>query len=513
MKSLLKITMLYTLLISSILRADGDFDLVFDAQPNDEITLDELNALGNAAFDPSAIRLSPGVIGFILSKVKTPLWKTTNSPAGRDMLYLLPHKITAIEYGGYAINFFYNMTDQMHVTVDDLFNFLSINLSELEELMGQFIPKGIDLREITQLLPLFKKITLQEHKSGFLIQSGFTKGPVTLQIHTSLQLGARNFWLNAEDVAAIKAVFKEKFGGGELDEGQFYKIRFGMGDTRLKIGLNTINMTSFKNDVGLETILPTSRLSYTPKIKLGVEEIILEINSSSADEVKQCNNNPNCGNKEANLQNSAINTLQAIRDDLLNPRLGNNGHWGLGCYWEAKIGLFHEMVQLWIRASYDVLFPNEEDRLFMFKQTLTPDDVLHAGNDEAGRKLVNEYIRQYVFPSSFKSTVHPGGVVNFVSVITTDFGKRYRWALGYDFYAKGEEHIKAIHNTNVDIQSLRVEDARSPSAQQHKIFTEIMYHKKGAKKDFGLGLGGDLTVASKGIGEDWTAYFKIASSF
>ena len=33
------------------------------------------------------------------------------------------------------------------------------------------------------------------------------------------------------------------------------------------------------------------------------------------------------------------------RDNLIDPRLGNNGHYGLGCYVESKISLFHNFVQ------------------------------------------------------------------------------------------------------------------------------------------------------------------------
>ena len=118
-----------------------------------------------------------------------------------------------------------------------------------------------------------------------------------------------------------------------------------------------------------------------------------------------------------------------------------------------------------------------------------------------------------VFPSSFKSSVFPGGVTNVVLATSVDFTKRWRGVIGYDFYAQREEQIKKLYDTTVDLSQLVVEGARTPGMLQHKIFSEIFYHNKKEKSDLGVGLGGDLTVASKRIGDDWTVYVKVAMSF
>ena len=171
--------------------------------------------------------------------------------------------------------------------------------------------------------------------------------------------------------------------------------------------------------------------------------------------------------------------------------------------------MFHELVQLWGRASYDVLLPAKEDRLFMFKQTLTPVTV----QKNASAVKNDMYVREYILPSAFGATVYPGGVLNFVAEANVNFTKRLVWALGYDFYAQQEEKIKKIYDVSVSTQVLRVDDAQLPSVYQHKIFSEVFYHNKKQKKDFGVGVGGDLTVASRHIGQDWTLYGKIAASF
>lgn len=471
-------------LIHPVVAFEDDFDF-------SSITLEDLDAF-ELENPPELRQLDANVIAMILvdANITEPLWNSTAVPAGRDILYHFPYtRVTGVEYGGFACNFFFNMTDQMKVTAADVFNF--DNIGDIKKLIENL---GISPQDFEQLLPLFKKITLQERKAGLFFQAGFLRGPFAVQLNTSFQMGERNFWLNKKDADAIKALFGEEYDGATFDEHELYKIRYGMGDTRIKLGLNTINMTSFQNDLGFEAILPTSRLSYTPVLKLGI------VQAPFTD--------------DETLQKNGLTALRAIRDNLLNPRLGNDGHFGFGCYMESKVGIFHDMAQLWMRASYDHLFPNEEDRLFLFNQTLTLDDLRKVTDNTAqDQETVNDFIRQYIFPSSFKSTVYPGGVTNIVCAINADITRRWRGAFGYDYYAKQKEYIKSIHNTNTEIQALDLVKAQLPRVSQHKIFLELYYHNKKEKSDWGVGVGGDLTVSNVNIGADWTVYLKVASSF
>jgi hypothetical protein len=109
--------------------------------------------------------------------------------------------------------------------------------------------------------------------------------------------------------------------------------------------------------------------------------------------------------------------------------------------------------------------------------------------------------------------VQPGSVVNFVAAANIDFTKNWLFAIGYDFYAQQSETILELLNTNIDLQSLRVDAAQAPAASQHKIFSEILYHKRAKNKDFGIGFGGDVTVTSHVLGHDWTVYAKVTAPF
>ena len=475
-----------------------------DASTNQDLSMDDL--LGQlddyekthvSDFSLTRGPHDPKIIALALQTIKEPFWKNTKAPAGRDILYLLPHKITAVEYGGVACNLFFNMTNHMETNIKNLFELeATLKQEEFLALISEFLSSDMQPWEIDQLLPLFDKINIQERKAGLLFQSAFIKGPLTVQLNTSIQLSERNFWLNESDLDELKELLKNKFNTeGSFDMKELYKLRIGMGDTRLKIGLNTINAPSFQLDVGIESFIPTSRASYTPKVRT---------------------TNPTSFNGDL-LQESFIPMIKGVRDYLINPTIGI-GHWGLGAYIESKADIFHDLIQLWTRFSYNMFFERTEDRLFMYNQTLKPEDLklITSGqikDPTAADKMLIDYVRQYIYPSAFSSNIKPGDVANIIFAISIDLPKHNRWAVGYDFYAQREEAINGLNNTSASLQELKVEESQSPLVQQHKIFTEFLHTKPQKYGNLAYGLGGDLTVASKGIGEDWTVYFKFVASY
>lgn len=482
---------LFSNLIYTPLVADDEidnYDITFD-----DALLGDLDKYAETHQQEKRI-IPPDLIAIALKEIKEPLWNNTKAPAGRDILYLLPHKITAVEYGGFACNLFLNTTNRMKTTINSLFD-LDDKLAHdrFEELISTFIGSTLQAWELEQLLPLFQKITVCEYKGGALLQGGFIKGPLTVQLNSSIQLGIRHFWLNGHDRNALTELLKDKFGTeGTFDIKELVKIKFGLGDTRFKIGLNTINATSFQMDIGFEAILPTSRASYTPKIKsMGSPSSLLETDS---------------------IQDSVVPMLRGVRDYIINPTLGI-GHWGLGAYLETKAGLFHDLAQLWTRVSYDIFCEGNEDRLFMYKKTLSPSDLDNVKNDDAGKEILINYIRQYIFPTSFKTTTKPGDVVNIICAVSMDLPKKIRWAIGYDFYAQKKETIRELQNTSTLLNDLKVNETEAPFVSQHKIFTELLHTKESKYSNRAFGIGGDTTVSSKGIGQDWTIYFKFTSSF
>ncbi|GEM_PF-1586539 len=445
--------------------------------------------------------------GMKVAKVKSPLINKTKAPVGRDVLYLLPHKITALERGGLALHYFFNMTNRMPFTATDLFDSDTVD-AVVKQLLSFPLPESAE--ELSSVIPIFKKMTIQERKTGILGQFGFIRGPWMLQAHTSLLLGERNFWLSKNDQREAKEIMRRIVGEGDaFDENELFRISVGLGDTRLKAGLNTVNAPNMQVDVGFEGIIPTSQIFNAVKLNTNLPDIIEQ--EVVLNEV----------------QDNALPVLLNIRDYLISPRMGNGGHFGLGCFFESKIGIFHDIAQLWMRLSYDKLLSGREDRLIMVKQVVTPEELGAAADlpmpdgDAEAAQILNDYLEQYIFPSAFSVGVHPGGVINFVTSISVDI-RRVRCALGYDFYAQQKERIKTLYGTRLmrddgtplQLNDIRIDDAVSQEIRQHKIFSELLYQfKPSGKNSMSLGLGGDYTISSREIGRDWTLYLKFTASF
>ncbi|MCK4650793.1 hypothetical protein KAT08_01330 [Candidatus Babeliales bacterium] len=441
----------------------------------DEISFDDLEKIETKG---NGEDLKKSIVN-VIEKIETPLWKKTKQPKGRDILYLLPHKLTAIEYGGFIVNIFFNYTNKMCFSPNETLK-LSENEAAFQALIEE-LNNTVSNKQSSSLIPLFKKLTIQERKAGTLLQAGFITGAYTFQLNTSLQISERNFWLNKKDRDQIKNMFESS--GSLFDEKELYKIKYGLGNTRIKIGMNTLNTSSIQLDIGIETILPTSQVSYIKdKDKINLED----------------------------LENSVTYLLNSIRDNLINPNLGNNGHYGIGCYIETKISLFHNLITLWNRISFDNLFSSKEDRLILSKQTLPkPIDLPYNFLKNNFTKI----IKQYIFPPPYTLDVKPGGIINFVLNTTFNINKKWSIGIGYDFYSQQKECFDKIYNFDDDINTLRIQDAASNNIVQHKIFTETNYIKKQHRWNLNLGFGGDYTISAKEIGHDWTIFLRIGASF
>lgn len=426
-----------------------------------------------------------------------PLWLTTKPEKGRDILYLMPSKITSIEYGGGSCNLFFNMTSKMHLTGSNLLNIDQLNIRDIGALLGLVLPPGVqNPDQIGSLLPFTKKITIQERKFGPYFQTGFARGAFMLQCHTSLQLGIRNFWLNKQDQEEITQLNKLIFGESEqFDESNLYCVRGGLGDTRVKIGLNTLNSKILQTDVGMECILPTSRAS---------KKILPNNNIDSS------------LNDDTTIFKAAFDSLLNIRDYLLTPEIGNGGHFGLGFYLESKFNLFEGLGELITRASFDKFFESDEQRLMLQKKSVAATDLsmLPGGTPPAeALALVTKFAKQYLLPLPYKVDIEPGGIFNGIMILNIPY-KKWNFRYGYDFYYQQAETFKKIYADADVLPLLRPELSRVGSIIQHKISSETTYRiKKFNNINLDLGFGGDTTISAHNIGKDWTMYVKFASEF
>ncbi len=475
---------------------DGD-----DGMPDlEELDLDPDLLIDRPLPEGSRALIGPGEAGQIgvllqLIGLKEPLWISTKPEKGRDILYLMPSKITSIEYGGGSCNLFFNMTSKMNLTGSNLLNIDQINHKIIGALPD--LPASIKNKDqIGSLLPFAKKITIQERKLGSYFQAGYAKGAFLLQFHTSLQLGERNFYLNQHDLAEIQALNTLVFGEDQsYDESNLYRIRVGMGDTRVKLGLNALNSKILQTDVGMECIIPTSRSSR--KFLSAFDDTQL------ADDTV--------------FFNTAINSLLNVRDYLLTPEIGNGGHFGLGFYMESKFNLFKNLAELVTRVSFDKFFEADEQRLMVQKQSgitaLSLENFNPLATPAEAQAAVIKFAKEYLIPLPYRVSTEPGGIFNGMMILNIPY-KKWNFRYGYDFYFQQAEQFKHVYADQAVQPLLRTELARVGTMTQHKISSETTYRIKNFNNiNLDIGFGGDTTIAAQNIGKDWTVYLKFASEF
>lgn len=401
--------------------------------------------------------------------VKQPVWKHTRAPKTRDVLYLMPQRFIPGINGNLTANFFYNDVPSLKTSLGGL---LDENAIAEKDTVLDYLP---DPRGKTELIPLFKNVTLQERRIGVFMRAGLKKASLAAQIHTPFFLDERNCWLGGTKRTRLLKILQVKMSDIPIKE--FYRLQFGIGDTRLVFGVEDLKVSSWSMNVGTQAIVPTSRLSYSPRYSSNLGKIIDAPNIDA-------------------LKKVALHIARNVRNYFLDPRFGNCGHFGLGLYIEPRTSFLHGKLELWGRISFDALCPAHEDRLFFFNPTENPTDNF-------------EYLRQYVLPSSLNVKVAPSGIFN--AILATNFDiKKVNATLGYDFYSQQKEHIKKINHSTVKLHDVRVHDTQGFATSQHKLFAEALFQREKPTK---MSLGGDATVASSNIGKDWTIYFKSTFLF
>ncbi len=423
---------------------------------------------------------------YLSNYIKQPLWEYTRVPPVRDVLYLMPQVHTEKKKWEFAVNFFYNEVPHMKINIGNL---LQKNvITHDNEIISLLLQNVTNLDDRIAVVAFFKKITIQERRIGALMQAQIKKGPIMVQLHTPLLINERNFWLGMRDRHALLTILQ--IDESVIPKKEFYKVKYGIGDTRIALGYDVLKSFKGNLNVGFQAIIPTSKLSYSSKYEINLENIA---QISDIDDLKR----------------EMLKNVRNIRNYLIDPRFGNSGHFGIGVFVAPHVHFFDDQLHLFTKVSLDALFAAHEDRLFFFKQTLSADDM-HGNEPDAvvGQKAYN-YLRQYVFPSSFNVMVCPGIIFNGVVAGSVDFGN-VQFTVGYDFYMQNKECFSKINNARVSLADLRVHDAESLQAMQHKLFSEALYK---IQPSITISFGGDVAIMSTALGKDWTMYLKTAFLF
>lgn len=410
-------------------------------------------------------------------------WKKLGVSRNRDPLFLIPSRRLTLDKDGIVCNLFFNMSDRLQVSPDIVLNTNAIDIFEPFLSSGTFGDDNevADIEALLKVLPFIRNMTIQERRVGGMLQAGFSWGRFSLQLDTLLLLVERNFWLKnkkeREDFLRISSEL-DALGSGEVK-----RVRCGLGDSRLKLGYKVVDTQWVKANIGVEGILPTSRI--------GKKKPDSIVKTKPGDERKK-------------LINDLLNVSKHI---MIEPSLGT-GHWGLGCFLDMRMNIIPKTLDFWSRLSFDYLFSGREWR-FIPSSKEVPVSVL--------RQLTSSTIPQDfpindLFPYLVSARVYPGSIFN--ATIGFDWTiKNWKLGIGYDFYAQQEERLSGISAFNIDSSLLKIDHAVSSQIMQHKVFGDINYNLRCRGFDVNFGVGGDITFSSHGASRDWTVLGKVGITF
>lgn len=424
--------------------------------------------------------------------VNDPLWRRTFFARTRDALYLMPHArmIGKQRNSGVNIRTFFNKTTGITFPFLDSCS-LSLNRENIEIIINLAqdaiagalgLPAGttIDADSLFNILPRLNDLSIEGRKSGYTLEYYHKLGALTLGFESSLLLTERNAFASDRVQQEVKALAIEALGGGPLPPSdfdevrEFARIKIGLGDTRLSAGLQLIDRSRFYLNLGTSVIIPT-----------GNRGILRDGRFKKPSELES---------------NNALDfVINPPRELLLVPRLGHQGHFGVGCAAESKLSLFDNTVDIRARVAYDHLFSGEERRLAMFKKRLPP---LEA--------TVDQFRKQYLIPTEVSLQIYPGGI--FTGLIGLDYHwGDFMFTAGYDFYLQQREDFGKISGGCFDPSELKLPCAMQGTVQEHHGTIAVHYTKKSNGMLFGI--GGDWTLQASGSANSWTVFAQLSIPF
>jgi hypothetical protein len=374
---------------------------------------------------------------------------------------------------------------------------------------------NIDVRKI---LGLFAGATVQQRLFGLFaeVTKNFERWNIGVKVPLLYQ--ERNIFLSDSEIDAIDmAVNLPPANPDQIN--QFAKShlisdRAGLGDSRLFISYQASDREKLDLQLGLYTTMPTA---------LPMQKGII-----GSEFPKQCLTPPEfdlCGILSLGLSAAALerrlkHELSIISEDfldsmaanLLEDNLGNGKHWGFAFFAEPTLAL-NDYWSWHNRASFEYLFPANESRFFIQDANLAQFasfDFNSQDEDvaEVNLRFLNSRLLSMFFPNSFNVLVRPGPIAMFTTDITYQ-GKQWWATFGNDVWFQGKEHI----DFTVDQNGFDTQKCIKPFAFQYKMFGGISCALYRERSSWVLSLKADGTVASSGIGKDYSIVLSATTTY
>lgn len=436
---------------------------------------------------------------------------------------------------GIEIDPFYNQTKYMcfvgsSTDIKSYVDFSSTGLlgeaaSKVKEFMSDQASKTFNIEEI---LPLFSNITLEERRAGLYIRLSAYLKNWTFQFAVPVYYQERNFFISEEDQKKIKNVsfLSEQSTGMSEDTAQAIMMKhivsdkIGLGDMRVHLLYTPYQDDDTRCTVGGFVTLPTAfafknglmggsfyKHNYIPPFSLEQAFSIICEPDQTVD-------------KNIAVKNSGINyglrALDHLTEILAETSLGNNGHVGIAPIIECD-HIFtrcdNVAIGLAAQASLQGFLPCSEKRAYLVENVPSDFNTRNYKDKDLAKENVaflDTQLNNILFPTIIDTRVTPGLIFEGNAAFHYDYSECLKAQIGYDFWCRGDESIamSSAVNGKYDISA-----SKTASAWQQKVFGSIETYFPFCGGDLTTRFGGDVTVASKNIGKDFTVNVLLQLSY
>lgn len=528
---------LFLSMIPAVYYADDFDDFSTDGM---DIFADDPDMDGNTMpIDMSIKRLGPAdIIGLletymIIDILQHNLYLRTNPLNTRSLLDYSIYFDQKLSYdcpwvvGAHA---FYNQTSRAYFTCnsDNISSYMAVCDPELLADIQKIAPLLGNLDPVA-LIPLFKNFTVQDRRVGGMIHAARYFNKATLRFWLPLYYLERNFYATDAEREAIETVLGAITADEQANFQKQHLIsdKFGFGDTRIEAGFVVRDHASTRIELGLYATIPTAVALYSGYLGSTFHECQARPLFDFETLINSVVESESAADKAAvknNVLNFSLGALDMLAANLLDEKLGNGGHFGLGLYTQGQTGLHQfisrpwtENINLWSKIKLEYLFPAHENRFFInqvdpscfssrnFNDT---DETVAADN----LNFLNQQVVDRLYPYVLKTLVFPGIVFQWTGKACYEI-KSWGSSLGLDLWCQGPENFGNIQCCEIPCQNLNNETAKLPVAAEGKILGEIFFKANRPTHQWIISFNGDYTFVSSGIGKDFSISANVEINF
>lgn len=437
---------------------------------------------------------------------------------------------------GVEIDPFYNQTTHMYF-VDSSTNIKSYVDFSSTGLVGSAIIQGQglltektaqSLQKAADILPIASNMTLEERRAGLYIRLSTYLKQWTFQCAVPVMYQERNFFISNEDQQKLKgnAFISSLSTGMSEDDAQTIMMKhivsdkIGLGDMRLHALFTPYENECTRCTLGGFLTVPTAfafknglmggsfyKHNYIPPFSLKQAfSFVCEPDGDTAGDIQ--------------VKQSAINyglhALDHLTEILCETSLGNNGHVGIAPIVECN-HIFAQCdntdIGIIAQASLQGFLPCTEKRAYLVQNVPSSFNTRNYEDKNLAKENVaflDNEMNNILFPTIIDTKVTPGLIFETNAAFTYKYTDTIKGQLGYDFWYRGDESIGM--NRQID-GTYDIPVSKTAKAWQQKIFASLETWFPFCGGDLTTRFGGDVTVASKGIGKDFTVNVLLQLSY